>query len=144
MPFILTKKIIALFILCIVWSSGCSTTQRNPLLGNWQSNETETLKEMRTDGTYTENQIQLITSKVSFGNIFLEIDEETISSYFEGNKNKGSYRIISIEEPFVIIESYNPITEEIEILPIEVRKNRMWMPSTAVGFREVFTRIPQN
>lgn len=142
MLFIFLKKIIVLFILCIVWSYGCSTKQKNPLLGSWQSNEIETLKEMRMSGAYTENQIKLITSKVSFGNVFLEIDEETISARFEGNKSKGSYRIISIEEPFVIIESYNPITEEIEILALEVRENRLWMPSTAVDFREVFTRIP--
>jgi hypothetical protein len=142
MPFFFIKKIIVLFILSIVWSYGCSTKQKNPLLGSWQSNEIETLKEMRMGGAYTENQIKLITSKVSFGNVFLEIDEETISAHFEGNKSKGSYRIISIEEPLVIIESYNPITEEIEILAIEVRENRLWMPSTAVDFREVFTRIP--
>ena len=142
MPLDFTKKIIVLFILCFVWTSGCSTKQKNPLLGSWQSNEIETLKEMRMGGTYTEHQIKLIRSKVSFGNVFLEIDEETISSHFEGNQSRGSYRIISIEEPFVIIESYNPITEEIEILAIEVRENRLWMPSPAVDFREVFTRIP--
>ena len=93
-------------------------------------------------GTYTEHQIKLITSKVSFGDVLLEIDEETIASHFEGNKSKGSYRIISIEEPFVIIETYNPVTDELEILSIEVQENRLWMPSTAVDFREVFTRIP--
>ncbi len=142
MPFIVIKKIILLLLLCIVWSSGCSTTQKNPLLGSWQSNEIETLKEMRLGGVYTENQIKMITSKVSFGNVFLEIDEETISSHFEGNKSRGSYKIISIEEPFVLIETYNPITEEIEILAIEVQENKLWMPSTAVDFREVFTRIP--
>ena len=144
MLFSYTKKIIVLFLLCFVWSSGCSTKQKNPLIGSWQSDETQTLKEMRISGTYTESQIRLIRSKVSFGNVFLEIDEGTISSYFEGTQRKGSYRIISIEEPFVIIESDNPITEEIEILAIEVRENRLWMPSTAVDFREVFNRIPQN
>ena len=144
MLFSYTNKIIVLFLLCFVWSSGCSTKQKNPLIGSWQSDETQTLKEMRISGTYTESQIGLIRSKVSFGNVFLEIDEETISSHFENNQSKGSYRIISIEEPFVIIESDNPITEEIEILAIEVRENRLWMPSTAVDFREVFNRIPQN
>jgi hypothetical protein len=136
------KKIALPLIFFIPFSWGCSAKQKNPLLGSWKSDEIATLKEMRMAGTYTENQIKLITSKVAFGNIFLEIDEKTIFSHFEGNKSKGSYRIISIEEPFVIIESYNPITEELEILAIEVRENRLWMPSTTVDFREVFTRIP--
>ena len=102
----------------------------------------ETLKEIRRCGAYTENQIELITSKISFGDVLLEIDEETISSYYEGTNNKGSYKIISIDEPFVLIESYNPITDELETLAIEVQENRLWMPSSAVEFREIFLRIP--
>jgi len=135
------KKIALLPVLCIIWSCGCSTKQKNPLLGSWQSNESETLKEIRLSGAYTENQIELITSKIPFKDVVLEIDEGTISSHYEGDNNTGSYKIISIDEPFILIESYNPITDEVEILAIEIRENRMWMPSTAVEFREVFTRI---
>jgi len=135
------KKIALLPVLCIIWSCGCSIKQKNPLLGSWQSNEIETLKEIRLSGAYTENQIELITSKIPFKDVVLEIDEGTISSHYEGDNNTGSYKIISIDEPFILIESYNPITDEVEILAIEIRENRMWMPSTAVEFREVFTRI---
>ena len=115
------KKIALLPVLCILWSCGCSAKQNNPLLGSWQSNEIETLKEIRSCGAYTENQIKLITSKIPFGDVLLEINEETISSHYEGTNNTGSYRIISIDEPFVLIESYNPITDELEVLAIEVR-----------------------
>jgi len=101
----------------------------------------ETLAEIRRCGAYTENQIELITSKIPFGDVLLEIGEETISSYYEGTNNTGSYKIISIDGPFVVIESFNPITDEREILAIEVEENRLWMPSGAVEFREVFTRI---
>ena len=135
------KKIVLLPVLCIIWSFGCSAKQNNPLLGSWQSDEIETLKEIRMCGAYTENQIKLITSKIPFKDVLLEIDEGTISSHYEGSNNTGKYTIISIDEPFVLIESYNPITDEVELLAIEVRENRMWMPSTAVEFREVFTRI---
>ena len=135
------KKTALLPVLCIIWSCGCSTKQNNPLLGSWQSNEIETLKEIRTCGAYTENQVKVITSKIPFKDVVLEIDEGTISSHYEGSNNTGKYKIIRIDEPFVLIESYNPITDEIEILAIEIRENRMWMPSTAVEFREVFTRI---
>ena len=135
------KEMVLLPVLCILWSCGCSSKQVNPLLGSWQSNEIETLKEIRTCGAYTENQCTVITSKIPFKDVLREIDEGTISSYYEGDNNTGSYKIISIDEPFVLIESYNPITDEVELLAVEVRKNRMWMPSTAVEFREVFIRI---
>lgn len=135
------KKIALLPVLCIICSFGCSAKQNNPLLGSWQSDEIETLKEIRMCGAYTENQVKLITSKIPFKDVLLEIDEGTISSHYEDSNNTGSYKIISIDEPFVLIESYNPITDEVELLAIEVRKNRLWMPSTAVEFREVFTRI---
>ena len=45
---------------CISWLWGCTAKHNNPLLGNWQSNEMETLKEIRRCGAYTENQIELI------------------------------------------------------------------------------------
>ena len=141
MPITCLKKIVLLLLFCISWSWGCTAKQKNPLLGSWQSNEMETLKEIRRCGAYTENQIRLIISKISFGDVLLEIDEETISSYYEGTNNRGRYKIISINEPFVLIESYNPITDELETLAIEVQENRLWMPSAAVEFREVFTRI---
>ena len=83
----------------------------------------------------------MITSKIPFKDVVLEIDEGTISSHYEGSKNTGKYKIIRIDEPFVLIESYNPITDEVELLAIEIQENRMWMPSTAVEFREVFTRV---
>jgi hypothetical protein len=134
------KKQFILFLLIIV-SSGCSIKEKNPLIGRWQSNEVETLEEIRTCGAYTEKQIELITSKISFGEFILEIDEDTITSYYEGSDNAGSYRIISIDSPFIIIESHDPITEEVGIVTIEIRDNSMWIPSTLLGFREVFTRI---
>ena len=135
------QKRLILFLLIIV-ASGCSIKEKNPLIGRWQSNEAETLKEIRHCGTCTEEQIELITSKISFGALILEIDEDTITSYYEGSDNAGSYRIISIDSPFIIVESHDPITEEIGVVTIEIRDNRMWVPSALLGFREVFTRIP--
>ena len=134
------KRLLILFLLVIV-SSGCSIKEKNPLIGRWQSNEAETLKEIRHCGTYTEKQIELITSKISFGEFILEIDEDTITSYYEGSDNAGSYKIVSFDSPFIIIESHDPITATIGIVTIEIRDNRMWIPSTRLGFREVFTRI---
>ena len=134
------KRLLILFLLIIV-SSECSIKEKNPLIGRWQSNEVETLREIRHCGVYTEEQIKLITSKISFGAFILEIDEDTITSYYEGSDNAGRYRIISIDSPFIIIESHDPITEEIGVVTIEIRDNRMWVPSPLPGFREVFTRI---
>ena len=134
------NNLFILFLLSIL-ASGCSVKEKNPLIGRWQSNEAETLNEIRHCGPYTDEQIELITSKIFFGEFILEIDEETITSYYEGSDNAGSYRIISNHRPFIIIESHDPITEEVEILTIEIRDNRMWIPSTHLGCREVFTRI---
>ena len=136
-----TKKNLILLFVLIILPSGCSVKEKNPLIGRWQSNEAETLKEIRDCGPYTDNQIELITSKVSFGEFILEIDEDTITSYYEGSDNAGSYRIISIDSPFIIIESHDPITEEVGIVTIEIRDNSMWIPSTHLGCREVFSRI---
>ena len=135
------KKIALLPVLCIICSFGCSAKQINPLLGNWQSDEIETLKEIRMCGAYTENQIKLITSKIPFKDVLLEIDEGTISSHYEDSNNIGSYTIISIDEPCISTHYGSEWLVKHEILAIEVRKNRMWMPSTSVEFREVFTRI---
>jgi len=134
------KRVFILSLLIIV-GSGCSIKEKNPLIGRWQSNEVETLREIRHCGVYTEEQIKLITSKISFGAFILEIDEDTITSYYEGSDNAGRYRIISIDSPFIIVESQDPITEEVGIVTIEIRGNRMWIPSPLLGFREVFTRI---
>ena len=71
----------------------------------------------------------------------MEIDEETITSYYEGSDNQGSYKIVSMDSPFIIIESHDPITEAVGIVTIELQDNRMWIPSTLLGFREVFKRI---
>ena len=136
------KRAFILFVLITV-SSGCSMKEKNPLIGRWQANEAETLQEIRTCGSYTEKQIELITSKISFGAVIMEIDEDTITSYYEGSDNAGSYRIISIDSPFIIIESHDPITEEMGVVTIEIRDNIMWIPSALLGFREVFTRINQ-
>ena len=136
------KRRLLLFLFVIVLS-GCSIKDKNQLIGRWQSNEAETLKEIRHCGTYTEKQIELITSKISFGEFILEIDEDTITSYYEGSDNAGNYKIISIDSPFIIIESHDPITEAVGLVTIEIRDNRMWIPSTLLGFREVFTRINQ-
>jgi len=134
------KNLLHVFVLIIV-SSGCSIKENNPLIGRWQANEDETLQEIRTCGSYTEKQIELITSKISFGAFILEIDEDTITSYYEGSDNAGSYRIITIDSPFIVIESHDPITEAVGIVTIELRDNKMWIPSALLGFREVFTRI---
>ena len=136
------KKILLILLLLITVLSGCSIKDKNPLIGRWQSNEAETLKEIKHGGAYTEEQIELITSKISFGALILEIDEDTITSYYEGSDNAGSYRIIGIDSPFIVVESHDPITEEAGIVIIEIRDNRMWLPSPLLGFREVFTRIP--
>jgi len=136
-----TKMNLILLFVLIILLCGCSIKEKNPLIGRWQANESETLKEIRHCGTYTNEQIELITSKISFGEFILEIDEDTITSYYEGSDNAGSYRIISIHSPFIIIESQDPITEELGIVTIEIRDNRMWIPSTLLGCREVFSRI---
>lgn len=46
-----------------------------------------------------------------------------------------------IEQDFVRIEDYNSLSEENEIMPIQIRGTRMWMPSSIVNVREVFDRI---
>ena len=135
------KKNLLILLLLIITPSGCSIKEKNPLIGRWQSDEAATLKEIKNCATCTEKQIELITSKISFGELMLEIDEDTITSYFEGSDNAGSYRIVSFDSPFIIIESHDPITATIGIVTIEIRDNRMWIPSTRLGFREVFTRI---
>ena len=134
------KNLLILFVLISI-SSGCSIKENNPLIGRWQANEAETLQEIRTCGSYTEKQIELITSKISFGAFILEIDADTITSYYEGSDTAGSYRIISVDSPFIVIESHDPITEAVGIVTIEIRDNRMWIPSALLGFREVYTRI---
>ena len=109
----LYEKILLILLLLITVLSGCSIKEKNPLIGRWQANEAETLKKIRTCGSYTAKQIELITSKISFGSFVLEIDEDTITSSYEGSDNAGSYKIISIDSPFIIIESHDPITEAV-------------------------------
>ena len=137
------KKNLLILVLLIIAPSGCSIKEKNPLIGRWQSDEAATLQEITHCDTCTKKQIELITSKISFGEFILEIDEDTITSYYEGSDNAGNYKIISIDSPFIIIESHDPITEAVGLVTIEIRDNRMWIPSTLLGFREVFTRINQ-
>lgn len=111
-------------------------------MGRWQVNEAETLAEIRHAGVFTEEQIALITSKISFGAFILEIDEDTITSYYQGSGTAGRYKVISLARPFITVESHNPITEEVKTLTIEIQGNTMWMPSELPGFREVFNRLP--
>jgi len=116
--------------------------QRNPLIGRWQSNKSETIQEMKGCGEYTAHQISSITSKVPFGELALTINADTITSYFQGSVDIDEYKLLEIEQDLVRIEFYNNLSEEDEIMPIQVRGGRMWMPSSIVNFREVFDRIP--
>jgi hypothetical protein len=116
--------------------------QRNPLIGKWHSNKSETIQEMKGCGEYTARQISSITSKVLFGELALTIDAETITSYFQGSVDIDEYKLLEIEQDLVRIEFYNNLSEKDEIMPIQVRGGRMWMPSSIVNFREVFDRIP--
>jgi hypothetical protein len=135
------RKIHLIVYIVFIFLIGCSITQKNPLIGRWQSNKAETIKEIRNCGEYTEKQISLITSKVAFGELILAIDADTITSYYQGSVDTDEYKIISIDLGFVKIESYNNLTNENEIISIEVRSDKMWVPSSLVKFREVFDRI---
>ena len=134
------KKIILILLLATLLSN-CSLDSNNPIIGRWKSDEIETLKEIRNSGSLTEKQIEILTSKVKFGKLILEVDAEEITWYYEGNVDTEEYKIIKIDGPFVEIESRNPLTNELERIVIEVRGEKMWVPSTLVKFREVFVRI---
>jgi hypothetical protein len=116
--------------------------QRNPLIGRWQSNKSETIQEMKGSGAYTAHQVSSIKSKVPFGELALTINADTITSYFQGSVDIDKYKLLDVDQDFVRIEFYNNLSEEEEIMPIQVRDGRMWMPSSIVNFREVFDRIP--
>jgi len=116
-------------------------TQRNPLIGRWQSNKSETIQEMKACGVYTARQISSITAKVPFGELSLAINADTIVSYYQDSVDIDEYKLLKIEQDFVRIEYYNSLNEENEIMPIQIRGKRMWMPSSIVNFREVFDRI---
>ncbi len=134
------KKII-LILLFFTLLSGCFQESNNPIVGRWKSDETETLKEIQNSGSLTDKQIKLLTSKIKFGKLILEIDADNITSYYEGDVDTDKYKIINIDGPFVEIESNNPLTNDLERIVIEVRNEKMWVPSTLVDFREVFVRI---
>ncbi len=120
---------------------GCNIAQENPLIGQWKSNKNETIKEIKNCGEYTEHQIALITSKITFGELVLDIDDETITSHYQGSVDTGEYKLLNIDNEIVRIESYNKLTDEIEVVSIEVQGDRMWMPSSLVNFREVFDKL---
>jgi hypothetical protein len=120
---------------------GCVQESKSPIVGRWKSDETETLREIRNSGSLTDKQIEILTSKVQFGKLILEIDNEEIISYYEGDIETEKYKLIKIDGPFTEIESKNPITKELETIVIEVRGEKMLVPSTLVDFREVFVRI---
>lgn len=115
--------------------------QKNPLIGRWQSNKSETIQEMKNCGAYTARQISSITAKVPFGELSLVIDTDTIISYYQDSVGIDDYKLLGIEQDFVRIELYNALSEENEIMPIQFGCSRMWMPSSIVNFREVFDRI---
>jgi len=133
------KNILLLLLFTIL--SGCFLESNNPIVGRWKSDETETLKEIQNSGSLTDKQIETLTSKIKFGKLILVIDAENITSYYEGDVDTDKYQIINIDGPFVEIESNNPLTNELERIVIEVRDEKMWVPSTLVDFREVFVRI---
>ena len=135
----MNKNILLLLLFTIL--SGCFLESNNPIVGRWKSDETETLKEIQNSGSLTDKQIETLTSKIKFGKLILEIDAENITSYYEGDVDTDKYQIINIDGPFVEIESNNPLTNELERIVIEVRDEKMWVPSTLVDFREVFVRI---
>ncbi|WP_155306836.1 hypothetical protein [Desulfosarcina widdelii] len=114
--------------------------QKNPLIGRWQSNKSETIQEMKGCGEYTTRQISSITSKVPFGELSLTINADTITSFFQGFVDIDKYKLLDVEQDLVRIEFHNKLSEEDEIMPIQVRGSRMWMPSSLVNFREVFDR----
>ncbi len=120
---------------------GCNIAQENPLIGRWKSNKSETIIEIKNCGEYTEHQIALITSKITFGELVLDIDDETITSHYQGSVDTGEYKLLNIDNEIVRIESYNKLTDEIEVVSIEVQGDRMWMPSSLVNFREVFDKL---
>ena len=97
---------------------------------------------MKGSGAYTAHQVSSITSKVPFGELALTINADTITSYFQGSVDIDKYKLLDVDQDFVRIEFYNNLSEEEEIMPIQVRDGRMWMPSSIVNFREVFDRIP--
>ena len=134
------KKII-LILSFITLLSGCFQGSKNPIVGRWKSDETETLKEIRNSGSLTDKQIEILMSKVKFGKLILEIDANEITSYYKGDVDTERYKLINIDGQFVEIESNNPLTNELERIVIEVRDEKMWVPSTLVEFREVFVKI---
>ncbi|CAB1084809.1 hypothetical protein D1AOALGA4SA_12317 [Olavius algarvensis Delta 1 endosymbiont] len=134
------KKIIPILLLFTILYS-CSLESKNPIIGRWKSDEIETLNEIRNSGSLSETQIEILTSKVKFGKLILEIDADEITSYYEGNVDTEQYKLINFDGSLVEIESRNPHTNELEKVVIEVRDKKMWIPSTLVKFREVFVKI---
>jgi len=116
-------------------------SQKNPLIGRWQSNKSETIREMKDCGEYTSHQISAITSKIPFGELSLTIDADRITSYYHGSVDIEAYKLVGIEPNFVRIEFYNNLSEENEVMPIQIQDDKMWMPSSIVKFREVFDKV---
>lgn len=119
----------------------CDRGPDNPLPGRWQSDEKATLAEARDSGTVTEEQLQELKAGKVFGKLIAVIDDEEIVFDYEGNRSHSPYTILKVEASFVVIKLYNSATKAYETTRIEVRGDRMWVPSAMAGFREVFVRL---
>ena len=125
----------------VFFVSACERPQENPLLGRWQSDAEATLVEARGSGSLTEQQLQRLENEKVFGKLIATIDRDKIVFEYEGKRDPSPYRILKIEKPFVDIELLNSSTDAYETTRIEVHGDRIWVPSAAVDFREVFVRI---
>ena len=134
------KRLFLLTILVLL-ISGCERTQKNPLVGRWQSHEEATLFEARGSGSLTEEQLQQLRKKKVFGKMIATIDSEKIVFNYKGKLDHSPYRILKIEKPFIDIELLNSSTNAYEKIQIEIHGDRIWVPSAIVDFREVFDRI---
>ena len=135
------KTGVTLFLL-VFFLAACEASSKNPLSGRWQSDEQATLAEARSAGGLTDQQIQQLDQENIFGRLVADIDNEQIVFTFNGKSEASPYRILKIEKPFVDIELLNAATGQYETTRIEVRGNRMWVPSAMASFREVFVRVP--
>ena len=135
------KTGVTLFLL-VFFLAACEASSKNPLSGRWQSDEQATLAEARSAGGLTDQQIQQLDQENIFGRLVADIENEQIIFTFDGKSEASPYRILKIEKPFVDIELLNAATGQYETTRIEVRGNRMWVPSAMASFREVFVRVP--
>lgn len=130
-----------LFAFLVLFVTGCELASQNPLLGRWKSDEKATLIEARNSGGLTEQQLQQLENEKVFGKLVAIIDKESIVFDFEGKLEPSPYRVLKIEKQFVDIELFNSSTKAYETTRIEIRGDRIWVPSAMAGFREVFVRI---